>query len=75
MYNAPSPNIHRMVKPPCHGCTDRRVGCHGECQRYKEYKEKMSDEYRAAMEANAEQRRASKYEEERNKNRKYRRGK
>ena len=25
---------------PCRGCGERRVGCHAECQFYKEWKEK-----------------------------------
>ena len=24
---------------PCYGCADREAGCHGKCDRYKEYKE------------------------------------
>ena len=25
------------MKVPCHNCEDRHVGCHAECERYKEY--------------------------------------
>lgn len=24
---------------PCRGCQDRHVGCHGGCERYREYRE------------------------------------
>ena len=24
----------------CYGCTDRKVGCHSKCEKYKAYKEK-----------------------------------
>jgi len=27
------------MNAPCHGCPDRHVGCHGTCERYKEYSE------------------------------------
>lgn len=27
------------MKVPCHDCADRVVGCHSECERYKEYAE------------------------------------
>ena len=32
-----------MTKPktPCYGCTERVVGCHGQCGRYKGYREKL----------------------------------
>ena len=32
-----------MTKPktPCYGCTERSVGCHGQCGRYKGYREKL----------------------------------
>lgn len=23
-----------MMQAPCEGCTDRRLGCHAECERY-----------------------------------------
>ena len=26
------------TKPPCMGCTDRQVGCHGKCERFRQYK-------------------------------------
>jgi len=24
---------------PCHGCKDRKVGCHDRCERYQEYRQ------------------------------------
>lgn len=35
---------------PCMGCTDRRVGCHGECWRYKDWAEEMAEAKRARRE-------------------------
>ena len=26
------------MTPPCKGCADRSVGCHGACERYKQFK-------------------------------------
>ena len=26
------------MTPPCNKCPERRTGCHGECERYREYK-------------------------------------
>lgn len=26
------------VKSPCKNCFDREIGCHGNCQKYKDYK-------------------------------------
>ena len=30
------------MKPPCKGCADRSVGCHGACERYKQYKAELA---------------------------------
>ena len=30
------------MKPPCKGCEDRAVGCHGACERYKQYKTELA---------------------------------
>ena len=30
------------MKPPCKGCEDRAVGCHGSCERYKQYKAELA---------------------------------
>lgn len=29
------------IKPPCYGCSDRAMGCHGKCEFYIEYQEKL----------------------------------
>lgn len=29
------------MKPPCKDCKDRHVGCHGDCERYKQYKAEL----------------------------------
>lgn len=34
---------------PCYGCDEREVGCHSECEKYKEYiaeNEKRKEEHR-----------------------------
>ena len=28
-----------MKQPPCKDCTERKIGCHGKCERYKAFKE------------------------------------
>lgn len=40
--------MSRAPTSPCKDCPDREVGCHGGCEKYKEY--------RAALEAHKEQR-------------------
>lgn len=32
-----------MPKPPCYGCHDRTLTCHGFCQRYKDYKGELAE--------------------------------
>ena len=27
------------IQVPCHGCVDRRIGCHGKCNKYKKFRE------------------------------------
>ena len=34
------PIIPRLV-PPCKDCTERQIGCHGRCDRYKAYWEQQ----------------------------------
>ena len=34
---------HGNVNCPCQGCKDREVGCHGKCEKYKEYKKEIED--------------------------------
>lgn len=31
------------MKCPCQGCDIRRIGCHGWCDAYKEYRAKLDD--------------------------------
>lgn len=28
-----------MISAPCKGCTDRCVGCHSSCEKYKEFQQ------------------------------------
>ena len=39
------------MRPPCHGCTDREMGCHIVCERYLEFRA----EREAAYAKNAQQ--------------------
>lgn len=32
-----------MINRPCLNCTDRKLGCHGSCERYKEFQEKNEE--------------------------------
>ena len=34
-------------KPPCKDCFDRKLGCHGVCQRYKDWKGILAKEAEA----------------------------
>lgn len=38
--------------PPCKGCQDRHTACHGSCDRYKEWKQRL-DELNKARKAYA----------------------
>ena len=33
-----------MLKAPCKDCPDRYLGCHGTCEKYREYKERHAEE-------------------------------
>lgn len=41
-----------MTSNPCFGCTDREPGCHGKCDRYKDW----SAQHRAEKDARFKQR-------------------
>lgn len=43
-----------MQKCPCHGCTDRYVGCHGKCQAYQDWKT-CEEERKEAIKKQAEE--------------------
>ena len=34
--------INYRIHNQCLGCTDRYVGCHSDCEKYKAYKEEMT---------------------------------
>ena len=36
---------------PCMGCTDRHQGCHGKCDKYKEWRAKMDKLMKARQDA------------------------
>ena len=62
MYNPPRSCFHREIKPPCKGCSDRRVGCHGDCQKYSEYKAELDGEKTVAKNACVNDHKTSDYE-------------
>lgn len=36
---------NRLAKEnPCYKCTDREVGCHGRCDKYKAWRQKYTDQ-------------------------------
>ena len=37
-YEETSTEVKGGMNPPCKNCSDRRIGCHGSCERYREYK-------------------------------------
>lgn len=37
-------------KPPCKDCPDRIPGCHGSCDRYKKWKERLEEVNKARRE-------------------------
>ena len=37
------PIIPTLKNNPCYKCTERKVGCHTKCDKYKEFKEKLSE--------------------------------
>ena len=39
MPNVPMSTVYRRTLPPCKDCADRHIGCHSECDGYKEWKE------------------------------------
>ena len=39
-------------KAPCQGCTDRALGCHSTCEKYKEFRAKQEVIYKARKERN-----------------------
>ena len=45
MINTPRACVRRKKSNDCYGCTDRYVGCHGECEKYAAYKNAIRDEY------------------------------
>lgn len=30
--------FEEVVQGPCHYCKDRKIGCHGKCDKYKDYR-------------------------------------
>ena len=45
-------------KTPCRGCDDRYVGCHGKCDRYKEWSDRNNQRRTAIYEARMAEKKA-----------------
>ena len=43
MKKTEMPIIPTLKDNPCYNCTERRVGCHSKCDKYKEFKEKLAE--------------------------------
>lgn len=41
-----------MKDSPCHYCSDRRVGCHSECEKYKAFKAECEEERQKRLKDN-----------------------
>ena len=52
-YNVPRMCIRpaKLKTTPCQGCEDRKVGCHGSCERYKAYDEAKREDYLQRIDA------------------------
>ena len=42
---------NKLTISPCMDCEDRMVGCHGSCERYKEFREQNMADYMARVDA------------------------
>ena len=43
----------KRMDAPCKGCTDRKQGCHGQCEHYKAFRETMDERIKAQAQARA----------------------
>lgn len=43
-----------IPKVPCKGCSDRKVGCHSDCEPYNGYKAEMERQRRLRIKQNEE---------------------
>ena len=54
--------ISRRVNAPCYGCKSRILGCHAQCEAYREYKAQIQQRKRAMREAYIPERDADEYD-------------
>lgn len=66
MTPIPTPNAYKpnRIKFSCHGCEERRVGCHAECEEYKAEKQEVHKAYKAQLEGASKNSMLNKYEKE-----------
>ena len=45
----------KVGEPPCHGCDERKVGCHSDCGQYKSWRSSYDEVKAKADEAKSEE--------------------
>lgn len=50
------------VHSPCKDCPDRHIGCHSECDKYKEFEKALFEEKSIRYKANNAEKRATNHE-------------
>ena len=38
--------MNSKLNTPCYGCTDRSVGCHSECDAYRDYQKRNAERHK-----------------------------
>ena len=52
MNNMRNINLNcRAEMPPCKGCEERSLGCHGKCERYKIWKKELDEKNQKVLKA------------------------
>ena len=41
------------MRVPCHGCQDRKAGCHGQCEKYRDFRKEKEAGYAKRLALNA----------------------
>ena len=50
------------VHSPCKDCSDRHIGCHAECDKYKAFKKALNNEHRKEYKQHNAENRATRHE-------------
>ena len=54
--------LRKKIPCPCHKCTERIMGCHAECKKYKEFKHQRAEEYKKMKATYIHERKIEDYE-------------